>query len=649
MKRRLGTPRERGTENHGSLSSREHGGVKDSRVAAGASVRAADGARFLSFSQRLKKRGDAPMKNVILAIVVLSVAAFALLAAPGAQAQVTREHLDAVGANLHAAQSFYNKLSPQQRKMFSGAALNFFHVVKEWPELEGRALAIQKLLGHGQLAGSSGSSGLSQTDVPTTAVPVRVSNPQTDFEFGPSGAFTQSETSTAWCGTNVVVGFNDSGSFWESGFATGFSNLSFNGFALSTTQGTANYTDEGFLPSAGTGNPFNFLVGDPVLACTSASNFYYASLLETVTSTFQPLTAISVSKSTNGGASFGPPTIAVEKNGFFHFLDKPWMAISPAHTSQIAVTYTDFDFSGTVCGFTDGFANPRIAIELVGSSNGGSTWSAPTVIDEVCETPANFFLPFVQGSQVAFSPSGAVNVAFEFYPFSLSPPRAIMFTQAPSLGGTFGGLVTVATVNGVGDSFELQGGFRAFLDLQGMAVDSSGKSTNGNIYIVWHDTDFVDSAQVFNGVPYFYSDVWISRSTNNGRAWSTPVQVNTNTEPPHVDSYIPGVAVDNTSGDVAVCWYDRRNDPLNYKFDRFCGDSFDAGASFTNFQITPAASAPIHATDDLINPFYMGDYDTVASDTLKTTSGFIGAFQITKGEGDRTPVPNPDVVAQNFN
>ena len=565
-----------------------------------------------------------------------------LVAIPGTQAQVTREGLDAVGARLQAAGSFYNRLSPPQRKMLSGSALNFFHVVHDWPDLENQALEIEQALNSTEPPIPSDSS-IPNQNIPTTLAPVRVSNPTTDFKFGPAGGFTQSETSTAWCGTHVVVGFNDSGSFWESGFASSFSNLSFNGFSLSTTTGTTTYTDKGFLPASLTGN---LLLGDPVLACTTASNFYYSSLLESRSATGGPLTDVSVSFSTNGGSSFGAPVIAVAKNGLTHFLDKDWMAVNPANPSQIVVTYTDFDFSGTLCGL----GKLRVAIELVFSKNGGATWSSPTVIDQRCNVSPNF--PFDQGSQVSFSPSGAVNVAFELFSGTLPGPE-ILFRKAPSLGSAFGPKVLVASVVQVGNGFELQGGFRAFIDLQGLVVDRSGLQTNGTIYIVWHGSDNGDSRHVFNGVLYSYSDVWISKSTNNGSTWSAPVQVNTNTEPLlnglGTDSFMPGVAVDNTSGKVAVCWYDRRNDPLNYKVDRFCGDSTDTGATFTNFRVTPANFMPIHGADDLVNPVYMGDYDTVASDGLKVTNGFVGAFQKISAEGGAVLVPNSDVWAFNFN
>ena len=564
-----------------------------------------------------------------------------LCSASVAQAQVTKGHLDTARAHLQAPHDFYNNLSDEQRRMLSGGALNFFHTIQNWPQLEKQALA-SKRAAQSHVAGTASATPQLAPLILPSLGPVQVSNPATDFEFGPASGFTQSETSTAWCGENVLASFNDSGSFFESGFATHFQNLSFNGFSTSANQG-GTYMDRGFLPSA-TGNPFNFLEGDPVVACTNASTFYYASLFFTVNSSFGPLTAISVSKSVNEGANFGAPVVAAAKSAFTHFLDKDWMAVNPANPQQIAVTYTDFDFSLTVCP-----TSLRTAIELVASSDGGNKWSAPQVVFEVCNAPPNF--PSVQGSQVAFSPSSAVNVAFELFSSGVPTGRQIEFQQASTLGAAFGAPIAVANVLGVGDGFSIQGGIRAFLDIQGIAVDRSGLSTNGNIYIVYHDS--TNFTKIFDGSPYGYADAMIVRSRDNGATWSAPVQVNTNPEPLlsglGTDSYMPGIAVDNSTGEIGVCWYDRRNDPLNYRVDRFCGHSTDSGETFTNFRVTLANFPPIHGADNMVNGFYFGDYDTVASDTVRTTRGFIGAFQVVKGEGGSTLVPNSDVKANNFN
>ncbi len=98
------------------------------------------------------------------------------------------------------------------------------------------------------------------------------------------------------------------------------------------------------------------------------------------------LSDISLSLSTDGGNSFGAPIVAVAKDAYYHLLDKEWMALDPANPGNIYVTYTDFDYSnfgsgspGNSCG-ASGADNPRTAIEMVTSTDGGSTWSTPSVV-----------------------------------------------------------------------------------------------------------------------------------------------------------------------------------------------------------------------------------------------------------------------------
>ena len=197
-----------------------------------------------------------------------------------------------------------------------------------------------------------------------------MSNPNTDFLSSRVTGFTQSETSTAWCGSNVVVGFNDSGSVIETfgSLLAGINGLSVNGVALSTDEGHT-FQDLGSLNPGP--DPSGFLAGDPVIGCADNKTFYYSSLFE---SGFFPdlLTSVSVSKSTDGGATFGNPVAAASKSAFTHLLDKDWMAIDPTNPNRVFVTYTDFDGSGAVCGLDgNGFPIFRNAIEL--------NWLAPAM------------------------------------------------------------------------------------------------------------------------------------------------------------------------------------------------------------------------------------------------------------------------------
>jgi len=122
-----------------------------------------------------------------------------------------------------------------------------------------------------------------------------------------------------------------------------------------------------------------------------------------------------------------------------------------------------------------------------------------------------------------------------------------------------------------------------------------------------------------------------------------PVKINSDNQPRigygH-DHYQPGMAVDS-KGSIAICWYDRRNDVENFASGRFCAESVNGGA-FTNFPVNITTFAPVHATDVFVNTVYQGDYDGLTTDFTKSSSGFIGSFQVMGSES------NPDVQAFSF-
>jgi hypothetical protein len=315
------------------------------------------------------------------------------------------------------------------------------------------------------------------------------------------------------------------------------------------------------------------------------------------------------------------------------------MAVDPSNPSRIFVTYTDFDFTGAVCGISEGLPIPRAGIEMVRSTDGGATWSDPVVIDQACATSPFADSPFVQGSQVAADANGQVYVAWEFFDGAFPwVTREIRIRRSHTNGSTFEPVVKVSDVICSGDCFSLQGGFRAFIDLQSMAIDRSTTASKGKVYVAWHDSRKVQFPDLASATGFYgYADALISFSSNAGATWSVPVRINQNVEPlPEgrgTDQYMPGVAVDKT-GRLEACFYDRRLDPKNFFFDRFCALSTDGGEHWADSRQTPGSSPPIHATDTFINPLYMGDYDGMASDFTNTNAGFLGAFQVITNRGD---------------
>lgn len=557
-----------------------------------------------------------------LGIIVL-VGSFVGLSANITWAQVAPERSAVVGQMADQVKAFTQHLPVSARNMLSSGALNLINLAERWEQ-------IGPHLPRAQSASLPQDqpilpSGLEEALADRILAPKQVSNPAVDVLSSRLAGLTQSETSTAWCGNNVVIGFNDSGSYIETWPVPGIG-LSFNGVARSTNKG-GSFTDLGYLNPGPTVT--DFLSGDPVVVCSDPNTFYYASLfVRSATSD------ISVSKSIDGGATFGNPVSAASKNRATHFLDKEWMAVDPTNPNRLFVTYTDFDSSG-VCGFDGGGPILRTAIELVRSTDGGATWSPPVVISEVCGDA------FVQGSQVAVGPAGEVYVVWEA--FAVSGAREIDGRKSTDNGFTFGSVVKVSDAICAGNCSVLQGNFRSAFEFPTLAVDRSGGSMNGYIYIAWHDGRNLTVPDFWVGA-YGYTDILFSRSADGGATWSAPVRVNNNAEPLAsglgTDQYQPGMAVDK-KGKIGICFYDRRKDPSNHFIDRECATSKDAGASWSNKRITKSSFLPVPSQDLLTNPRYMGDYDGLASDFTKTNSGFVGAW------GDNS-LGNPDIKAGKF-
>jgi hypothetical protein len=530
----------------------------------------------------------------------------------------------AIDTTLQTVKSSAAKLDARHQQMLDGYS-NVLHIADVWHSLGMRLsdptfTARQKSTAPGK--------------APLPAGVVAVSDPSTDLDYSSFGGFTQSETSVARCGNNVVVGFNDSGSVFETPyFFSGTGGQSFGGYSYSS-DGGATFTDGGPTNPGQTNG--NFMGGDPGVTCSDANTFYYSEIFDTYDVNGNFIAAIGINKSTDGGQTWADPVVAIGKNGFLHLLDKPWSTIDPTR-GRIYVSYTDFDSSPTNgCGTN---YPGRTAIEFVKSDDGGVTWSKPEVAVQACGAAA------VQGSQMAVDSHGTLYISWvnlgSNFPFG---PRQIQVASFKSKG--LGATVTAeANVQPGGDSYYLQGEFRDFLDMN-MTVDRSGTASDGTVYIVWADgrDKIVPDVLGIQGA-YAYDDVLLRSSTDGGQTWGfAPIKVNSDiqarTGSGH-DHFQAAAAVDKT-GKVAVCWYDRRDDSEDFAITRYCGESTNGGFSWTSLPLGTSPFAPTHGNDIFINPIYMGDYDVLTTDFTGVNPGFIGSFELQGNQG------NPDAFANSM-
>jgi hypothetical protein len=102
--------------------------------------------------------------------------------------------------------------------------------------------------------------------------PSGISSPGRDVQVSRFSGFVQSETSSAWCGSNVVVGYNDSASLFQQS-PTGPTIV---GYAVSTNSGNSFTGGRALLPRVlPPGVTERHFMGDPVVGCASKTNFFF--------------------------------------------------------------------------------------------------------------------------------------------------------------------------------------------------------------------------------------------------------------------------------------------------------------------------------------------------------------------------------------
>ncbi len=543
--------------------------------------------------------------GVILSVHVYAAEQFegAGAARPGLQSDAPQSDapIDVAMARLRR----FERVAGFDPARLSAAGRNLFSLADRWPTLRERLL--------------KGSAMLAEPAQPEASAavmePLRLA---TNVRNSRYSGFTQSETSTAWCGPNVVMGFNDTGAEVTT-MASG-RGVSMDGYAVSSNRGaTFTYMGSPATPS----DPNTFMSGDPVVACANAAAFYYVSAYFDGT---KEISGVGLSTSTDGGKTFAAPVVIASRSSNSYIIDAAWIAIDPSAPNRIYVAYTDLDFSGSVCGMDAGAAVPRYAIETVSSTDRGATWTAtPVVVAQVCADPSHPFA-FVNGARVAVGPSGEVYVAWESFGNSNGlGGRAIEIAKSTDGAESFSNPPTlVATVNCAGDCADWQGLVHSN-ESPSLAI---GKGPcRGLVYLAWNGGNRQAPDTLTTTGSYNFTDIMFSRSGDAGVTWSTPVRVNDNPEgssAPLTDHFEPALAADR-SGRIAICFYDRRNDANNFRVDRYCASSL-YGNKWTNTRITLRDFPTVVGQDVLVAPDYMGDYDTLASDGLDHHAGFVGGY-----------------------
>jgi len=336
-------------------------------------------------------------------------------------------------------------------------------------------------------------------------------------------------------GVGVYVS-KDGGASWTNVFPKGFT--VFNG-----GQGVfKNFTD----------------AGDPVLAFAPDGSLYLAEIVFVRTAN-PNYTGVAVARSTDGGMTWGKPSLVTYQATRDIFNDKEWIGTGPK--GEVYVTWTRFLQGARGAGY---LGSP---IFLSKSVDAGKSWSARTQVSDAAH-------PYNQGSQIVVANDGSVTVAYE--------------GSSPATGYATDALVIARSTNG-GKTFANQEVARIFDDLDCYPSNEDGRQTlsyemfrinsypsmaydptTGTYAITWADNE--GSGSCGNG-----GTTWTGGATSNqvklvtsanGTSWGSVRTITTDAP----DKVYPAVGANG--GRIVVGYFTRAYSPVPTATDRSCGLQF---------------------------------------------------------------------------
>lgn len=201
---------------------------------------------------------------------------------------------------------------------------------------------------------------------------------------------------------------------------------------------------------------------------------------------------------------------------------------------------------------------------------------------------------------IVVGPTGQVFIVYQNANGGIGPDVLRGNFDSDGLGaGGFGGTINTTTTQ-VGSFAPLPAQPQRDVDSEaGLVWDSSGGPFNGRLYLVYTDRPSTGSAD---------TDIYVRFSNNNGATWSSRVRVNDDTVGNGKSQFLPRIAIDQTSGNIAVSFYDCRNSPGNNTTELWATISTDGGATFLpNVKVSAGVSSAL-VTAISSTGFDYGDY-----------------------------------------
>jgi hypothetical protein len=291
------------------------------------------------------------------------------------------------------------------------------------------------------------------------------------------------------------------------------------------------------IPTGATGSH-----GDPTIVFDRAGNAVYAHLVDSgsISPPIPPnhgVHFVATAVSTDGGRNWTAGAVDAPGSGVND--DKEYLGVGPdKNNPAVDRFYIAWDLFGS---------NNN---EVVSTSTDGLTWSAQVAVGT---SSLN-----IDGHPVV-GPNGDAYMFWQDY--GTKDQTKIMFSKSTDDGAIWTTPVNIHTANINFNNSTFSGGRykipaqpdRGIWPSLSADVDRSGGAFNGELYVSFTDSPGDSPAASHNN-----TNVFVMTSTNGGTSFNAPVMVNddggTNSQ------FFSWLAVDQTTGLVAVSWHDARND-----------------------------------------------------------------------------------------
>jgi hypothetical protein len=332
-------------------------------------------------------------------------------------------------------------------------------------------------------------------------------------------------------------------------------------------------TDGGATWQASNTSALPATIGDVSAAWDTYGNLFLAQLSSSKVK-------VMVGLSINGGASF---SLLYETSGTQN--DQPTVTVGPSPTpgqGSVWICYTDGS------GFLVAQGAAVTGLGQVG---------AFTAAESTLFNGGDF-------GDIAVGPNGQVIVAYQDNSTTTGPDIIRINVDPDGLGPAGFGPTINATPTQVGGFVTIPAQPRRSIDAEaGLAWDRSGGPHHGRVYLMYTDRPSTTSND---------TDIYVRFSDDTGSTWSQPVRVNDDPLGDGKSQFLPKIALDQTTGNIAVSFYDCRNSAANNTAELWAAVSTDGGVTFSpNVKVSAGVSSALVSAINSTG-FDFGDYTGLA-------------------------------------